>query len=185
MKEFLRKVKIVDNLKTEIEIQKTEFVSRFRKNVDEGSIGFMSDTFDIFSSSENQFKGHVGYDSFKIKRKKRFFDMNLNFAVAEGSYRQRESTLIIEAEINGLSGMIVPFYIIAIVFYTIFILTLFFADNTEGNGTVVALPFIIFHAAVMLGIPYFIMRRSTSRLKYDLEREFFYLTKNSSPLNVG
>lgn len=29
----------------------------------------------------------------------------------------------------------------------------------------------------MLGIPYFVMRRSVSRMKHELEREFYYMTK--------
>ncbi|MDX1830013.1 MAG: hypothetical protein R3342_10760, partial [Lutibacter sp.] len=69
---------------TEIEIPKNEFVSIFKKHVDEGSIGIFSDTFDIFSSSKNEYKGYVGLDGFKIKRRKRFFDMNMNLSVANG-----------------------------------------------------------------------------------------------------
>lgn len=157
MKEFLKKIKLVENLTTDIEIQKTEFVSKFRQHVDKGSTGLFSDTFDIFSSSKNEYKGQVGYGGFKIKRRRKFFDMTMNLAVASGTYQQHNEKLIIEAEINGFSGIMIPFYLFAIIFYCIFIGAFFMADNIEGNATGFALPFIFIHAAFMFGIPYFIM----------------------------
>ncbi len=177
MKEFLAKIKVVDYLKTEIQIQKNHFVAVFKQMVDEGGTGFMSDACDVFSRSKNEYKGHVGYEHFKIKRKRRLFDMNMNSAVAQGGYRQKENVLVIEAEINGFSGMMIPFYIFTTAIYLILIAAFLFADNIQGDGAVFAFPFIIIHAAFMLGIPYFMMRRSTARMKHDLEREFFYLTK--------
>ncbi|KQC29839.1 hypothetical protein [Flagellimonas eckloniae] len=177
MKEFLKKIKLIEHLITDVEIQKTEFVAKFRQHVDEGSTGMFSDTFDVFSSSKNEYKGQVGYEGFKIKRRRRFFDMNMNLAVARGTYRQSNEKLIIETEINGFSGMMIPFYLFAIVFYSIFIGTFFMTDNIEGNGAGFALPFILIHAAFMFGIPYFIMRKSTKRMKHELEREFYYMTK--------
>lgn len=180
MKELLNRLKLIDYLTTEIEIQKSEFVTRFKENVDEGSTGIMSDTLDVFSSSKNEYKGFVGDDNFKIKRRRRFFDLNMNLAVAKGVYRQKDNILIIDTEINGFSGMMIPFYIFVALFYTIFITAFIFADNIEGNGAEFAIPFIIIHAAFMFGIPYFIMRRSTSRMKHELEREFYYMTKNKT-----
>ncbi|TXE02275.1 hypothetical protein [Algoriphagus aquimarinus] len=177
MKGFLIKIKLLEHLTTEIEIQKNEFVSNFKKHVDEGDTGIFSDTFDIFSSSKNEYKGHVGYDGFKIKRRRKFFDTNMNLAVARGTYRQKSEKLVIETEINGFSGMMIPFYLLGLVFYTIFIGVLFMADNIEGNEAGFALPFIFIHAVFMFGLPYFMMRRSTKRMMHDLEREFYYMTK--------
>jgi hypothetical protein len=177
MKEFLKKIKLIEYLTTEIEIQKNDFVSNFSKNVDEGSTGVFSSPFEAFSSSKNEYKGQVGYDGFKIKRKRKFFDTNMNLAIASGIYRQNNEKLIIETEINGFSGMMIPFYLFALVFYSIFIGSFFMADNIEGNGAGFALPFIFIHAAFMFGLPYFMMRRGTKRMKHELEREFFYMTK--------
>lgn len=177
MKEFLKKIKLIEYLTTDVEIQKTEFVSKFKQHVDEGSTGMFSDTFDVFSSSKNEYKGQVGHEGFKIKRRRKFFDTNMNLAVASGTYRQSNEKLIIETEINGFSAMMIPFYLFAIVFYSIFIGVFFMADNIEGNGAGFALPFILIHAAFMFGIPYFIMRRSTKRMKHELEREFYFMTK--------
>ncbi|HEX5171160.1 MAG TPA: hypothetical protein VFW11_18415, partial [Cyclobacteriaceae bacterium] len=114
---------------------------------------------------------------FKIRRKRKFFDMNMNIAVAQGTYRQRDGVLIIETEINGFHGMFIPFYVIGIVFYIGMITTISLSGNPMP---VFVFPFILFHAAFMFGIPYFMMKRSTKRMKYELEREFYYMTKNKS-----
>lgn len=184
MKEFLRKIKLVENLTTEITIQKNEFVSNFKDHVDEASIGLFSDTFDAFSSSKKVYKGHVGYDNFKIKKRRKFFDMNTNLAIAEGTFRQKDQTLIIKTEITGFNGIMLPFYIFGIIFYIIFI-GMFFSFNTmEGEAPGFILPFLIIHAAFMFGIPYFMMRRSTTKMAHELEREFYYMTKDLSSYNT-
>ncbi|SDW42706.1 hypothetical protein SAMN05444411_101694 [Lutibacter oricola] len=177
MKDFLEKIKLIEYFTVELEIQKFDFVSILKKHVDEGDTGIFSDTFDIFSSSKNEYKGQVDFNGFKIKRRKRLFDMNMNFAIAKGNFSQKNEKLIVETEVNGFSNMMIPFYIIGVVFYTIFIGAFFMADNIEGNGVGFALPFILIHGAFMFGIPYVFMRRSAKRMKYELEREFYYLIK--------
>ena len=53
---------------------------------------------------------------------------------------------------------------------------IFMADNSKIEIGFV-FPFLVVHAAFMFGVPYFMMRRSTNRMKYQLEREFYYMTK--------
>ena len=180
MKEFLQKIKLIDHLTTELEIQKSDFLSNFKSCVGEGNISYFSGAFDVFSSSKNEYKGHVGYDSFKIRRRRKFFDMNMNFAIAKGKYIQKGTTLIINTEINSFSGMMIPFYISIIIFYTIFAVAFFSADNMIDGDQLYFGGFIIVHACFMFGIPYFMMRRSTQRLKHELEREFYFMTRSKN-----
>jgi hypothetical protein len=56
--------------------------------------------------------------------------------------------------------------------YNGFIVTIL-TGNMKGNEDGWALPFILFHAAFMFGIPYFIMRRSLRSTKYDIERDIY------------
>ena len=175
MKEFLKKIKVVDNLTTKIEIQKKDFVPKFRAHVDEGSTSVFSGMFEVFSSSKNDFKGQVGFDYFEIRRKQRMFQSKMGSAIASGTYRQEGQHLVIETEINGFSKMMIPFYVFLIVVYPIFIFG-FFQDGFKGDNTF-ALPFIIFHALFMFSIPYIGMRLSTKRMKRDLEREFYFIAR--------
>ena len=177
MKDFLKRIKLIDNLQTELEIERTDFVHKLSQHVDEGSTGIFSDAFDVFSKSKNEYKGKVDINGFKIKRRKRLFDTNINLAVASGRYNQKGNKLIIDTEINGFSPIFIPFFIFCLLFYPIFITIFLFAENTDTATMLFAIPFILLHGSFMLGIPYFLMRRGVKRLKRELEREFFYLTK--------
>lgn len=174
MKELLKRLKLVDYLYTTLPINKTDFINRLQQITDIGNTGMFSDTFDVFSSSKNEFKGQVDLNGFKLKRRRRLFDTNMNFAVASGTFAENKGQLIIEAEVNGFKHFFIFFYIFLIIIYSVFI---FGFLGTKNKENFVAIPFILVHATFMFVLPYFMMRRSVARLKYELEREFFYLTK--------
>ena len=175
-RQFLEKIKLIDCLTLEVEISKNDFYSKMKSIIDEGSTSVLFDPFDAFSSSTNEYKGHVGYDKFNIKKRRKMFDMNMNFAKAKGTYKQKNNSTEVDVQINGYSAMI-PFLTFLIIFYSIFIAGLTFGNNNHGEMGAFALPFILLHALFMFGLPYFIMRRSVSKLKHDLERELYFLTR--------
>ena len=167
---------MIDYLKTELEIDKDHFVNKLRASVDQGSTGLFGDPFEAFFFTKNEFKGYVGPDNFKIKRRSKLFDPNVSLAIASGTYKQMDKHLVIEAEINGFTGMMIPFYGFLVVFYSMFLVG-FVIGDVGADAETFAVPFMFIHAMFMFGIPYVMMRRSVSRMKHDLEREFFYLTK--------
>ena len=75
----------------------------------------------------------------------------------------------------------IPFYVLITLFYltaiSVFLL-LTFQGEVHGDMLVGA-SFILVHAGLMYGLPYFLMRRSMARMKRELEREFFYMTRAS------
>jgi hypothetical protein len=173
MNNILRKIGLADSMKIELEIDKKEFVKILKANVDENKSDFM----DVFSSSKNNYKGVVSYDRFEIKRKHRLFDMNMNFAKVLGNFRQKENKLLIDMDINAFQGKMMVMFIFMLVFYTIFIIVFSLAENIEGNAVGFAMPFIFVHALFMFGIPYFMSRRSVSRMKYEIERDLYFMVK--------
>lgn len=175
MDDLLTRLKLKVSLTTELNIDKGDFVKILKANVDEGGTGMFSSSFEAFSSSKNDYKGYVGYDGFKIRKRKRLFEMNQGWAVASGTYGQRSEMLVVKTEISGFTGMMIPFYGFLIIFYTIFLISSLTTSNSADNAPGFLFPFIILHALFMFGIPYFIMRRGTSRFKRDLEREFHFL----------
>ncbi len=176
MEEFLKKIKLIDYLTTNLQISRTEFVNRLTSITDQGGIGMFSETFDAFSSSKNEFKGEVSLNGFRIKRRSRFFDTNINTAIANGTITEDNHQLVITTEINGFRNFFIIFYLFLVIFYSIFIFGFTSSDNNDGFFVI---PFILLHGTLMFSLPYFMMRRSVKRLKYELEREFFYLTKNN------
>ncbi|MFY7938393.1 MAG: hypothetical protein ACOVOQ_13515 [Flavobacterium sp.] len=175
MTELLKRLKLIDSFTTTLQTSKVEFVNRLIEITDKGDTRMISDTFDVFSSSKNEFRGEVNFEGFKIKRRRKFFDTNMNFAVANGKFSEKNGQLTIDTEITGFSNFFIVFYVFLIIFYPIFIFDFFSSDN-EGKFNVIL--FILFHGTLMFGLPYFMMRRGIKQLKYELEREFFYLTKS-------
>jgi hypothetical protein len=177
MKELLKKLKLIDHLSTELPISKYLFVERLSAIVDKKDTGLFSDMFDTLSSSKNHYKGTVGNDDFKIKRRKRFFDTTMNLAIAKGDLLENNGHVRIETEINGFSNLMILIFVFIALTYTI---TLILISQSDDNFNVFPLIFILIHGSLMLCIPYFVMKRNVQNLKYDLEREFFYLTKHDN-----
>lgn len=140
-----------------LSIGKIDFIGRLYKITDAGNIGVFSSVFDIFSSSKNELKGQVDLEGFKLQRRAKLFDTSMNFAIANGQFREADGELVIETEINVLSNYLLFFYGVLIIFYFIIIVILLFSDN---KSSVIAIPFIILHGAIMFAVRYFIMRRS-------------------------
>lgn len=90
METFLRKIGLIDNLTTELKIQKTDFLNVFTNHVDDGDIGFLSGAFDAFSSSKNEYRGRITFDGFEIKRKRRFFDRSEVMQRQKGIFFKKE-----------------------------------------------------------------------------------------------
>jgi len=176
MKRFLKRIKLIQHLTTELNVQKNAFIVAFRQHVDEGNTSSWS-SLDFLTSSKNVYKGQVGFDGFKIKRRAQLFDANTNFAVAKGTYRQIGQNLVINTEIYGVSRWMIFYYIIILLFYSVFIVLIFYVEDSDFKFT---LPIILVHASFMFGLSYFLMRKSISRMKHDLERELYYVTKNIS-----
>jgi len=177
VKDFLRKIKLVQDLSVQIEMNQSDFEKKLNSIVDKTNMGYLFDILDIFSSSKNLYKGQVDAHSFKIRRKKQLFDMRFNIALASGEFKQQQELLIIETEINGFRGVMVPFLLFVPFFYIILFISLIFSNSIEGEFSFAAIPFLLFHATFMIGVPYLVMRRSIRYLKRELEREFSFLSK--------
>jgi hypothetical protein len=177
MKAFLKKLKLIRNFTIELEMDKNEFVERLSKIVDEGSTSSFASSFEVFSSSKNEYKGTVGYDSFEIRKKRKFFDKTMSLAVVKGTLTQQRKKLIIDAEANTFNGMMVFYFIFLIIIYLIFIAGFIILSVTGSGFPFIAIPFIIIHAGLMFFVPYFLMRKSLKHIESILEKDFFYLTK--------
>jgi hypothetical protein len=178
LKKTLKKLHLIDQLNTELKISKEDFVNLLMLNIDEGSLSAFTGLFEIFSSSKNEFKGQVSTNGFKLRKKRKLFQVNMILAVAEGTFKQEDEKLIINAEINGFSGHMKFFYAFLLFFYLIFtVVWILIPDQDQSDIGLFILPFIFIHGLLMLGIPYFLMRKNVRMLKHDLERAFYFWTK--------
>lgn len=181
MNDYLKKLNLIQEINIELQISKSDFTKKFRENVDESNFGF--EPFEVFSSSNNEYKGNIENSGFELKKRRKLFDTRHSFAKATGTLVQETDKLIAKIVISGFQKKMLLFVGFILVFYTIFISSIFFIDDDAPKFFLI--PFIVFHASIMLGIPYFMMKRSVKRMAYDLERDFHYwVTKNKSGLLV-
>lgn len=174
IKKYLIKLKIIDYTSFKIEANKTEFGEKLKKVVDkEGN--FFSTMFEAFSSSSNVFKGTVGFDKFELKHKQKIFDNTALLSKAKGTFRQERENIIFDVEINGWSNYMIIFIGFIAIFYLIAIPTIAFTDNSAMSFII--LPALLLHGIFMLGIPFFLIRKSVKNLKTNIEKEFFYIAK--------
>ncbi|RZJ56169.1 MAG: hypothetical protein EOO44_00575 [Flavobacterium sp.] len=176
MTNLLHKLKLIQDLKFKLNISKTEFTKKFRENVDESNLGY--EPFEVFQSSTNHYKGNIYNNNFELKKRKRFFDTRYSFAKVTGQLVEENEHLNIEVEINAFKKRMIIFFGFLILFYLVFIIVSIFGGEVSSTP-LFFLPFLMIHMCVMLGIPYFMIRRSVSKMAYDLERDFHYwVTKN-------
>ncbi len=164
----------MDSLTTNLNISREEFVKQLLSITDEGSTSLFSSPFEAFSSSKREFKGQVHLDRFELRRKHKLFATYANMALASGvMIEEKENNLIIQTEISGFNNHMIILYIFLIIFYSIFLIVFAFSDKIPFWTSLV----VFIHGAFMFLIPYWMMRSSVKNLKYELEREFYYLTK--------
>ncbi|MTH15790.1 hypothetical protein [Flavobacterium sp. LC2016-01] len=174
MDTFLRKIQLIKDISIQLPVSKTDFIQKFRTNVDESDLSFVP--FEVFRSSTSEYKGNIDGSAFELKKRRRLFDTNYSFATVTGSLIDRNDKLIIDAEILGFKKRMIFFFAFIVLIYLIA-----FTGMMLGSDEIpfFVLPFLLIHMSLMLGIPYFVIRRSVNRMAYDLERDFHYwVTKN-------
>lgn len=175
MNTYLKKLNLVQEINIELQISKSDFIKKFRENVDQSNFGF--EPFEVFKSSKNEYKGNIENAGFELKKRRKLFDTSYSFAKATGTLIQETDKLIAKIVINGFQKKMLVFIGFLTMFYIIFIISIVLGDDKIPKFFF--LPFVLFHAALMFGIPYFIVRRGVKRMVYDLERDFHYwVTKN-------
>lgn len=173
MEQFLRKYRLIDDLTINLSIDKADFIQRFRQQIEPGDTGFIGNPFEAFSSNDREFRGQVDVNGFTVRQRRKFFQPYAGIAKADGTFRQEREQLQIQTTVNGFNGLFTFYYIAVTVFYVIFLFTILLVEEIPLFIT----PFLLFHAVLMYGIPYFVMRGSVQSMKRLLERELFYLTK--------
>jgi hypothetical protein len=179
MEEFFRKYGLIDDLNFTLKIDKQIFARKLADKVDTGSIGTMSGAFEGWESSNNDYKGQVNNNGFRIRRRKTFFQNNgLGLPIAEGKFTVDGDQLIVDTSIRVNTKFIVPIlFVMGFVYLSFISFGVFSINDSEAFFF---LPFILLHMALMIGLPYYFMKRGVTRMKKDLERDFFFIASKDS-----
>lgn len=173
MHDFLEKIHLILHKQIRLPIDKSEFIKKFKQNVDEGSVGAFSGIFEAFSASKNRYKGNITQNTFEMRKKRTFFDRTGYLVRISGSLKQQNDQLIIDAEIKGFNNFLILFYIIVTLFY-IFFTFMFISSFTETHFPII---FVFIHAVLVYSIPYFFTRKGIQNTAIDFERELFFIIR--------
>lgn len=172
MNNFLRKINLIEDIHFILSISKTDFIQKFKENVENSNLGIdIFEGFEAFSSNEKIYKGNITDRKFEIKRRIKLFETNQTNAIAKGNFKEINNRLHFAVEINGFKKSMFFFLALIFLFYGIFLSNFIFV-KTEFPSII--LPIMLAHALFMLGIPYFIMKKSVKKMQYDLKRDFHY-----------
>ena len=170
MKNLLKRIGLSISLITELPTTHNTFINRLDQVVEKPPSGFLN----TCSNNKKEYVGTIGYDSFNFKRKQFGNQQNQMQASVIGKVYQKGDKLVIESEITGYSKFLIFFLGVLIFFYTVFIS---YASGIQTGLPVFVIPFIFLHGILMVHSFYRMLKRAVAKLKYDLEREFFYLTR--------
>ena len=172
MNNFLRKINLIEDVQFELQTSKTDFIRKFKQNVENSDLGFnFFEGFEAFSSNKQEYKGYINDRKFEIQKRRKLFEPNQTFAIARGTFNEMNDKLNFKIEINAFRKIMFLFLGFILVFYGGFLSFFIFGD---AETPFFILPFLLVHSLFMIGIPYFLMRRSVKKMQYDLERDFHY-----------
>jgi len=172
LKEFLKKIKLIIDFSYEVSMEKEEFRTRLKNNLGKQRLSIYLDLFDFFTPSKNDLIGYIKADEFKIRKKKKLFrfDFLIDYAIANGRFNQEKDKIVIETQVNGFHYGMIPLYLLTILFYSFIMFAIFNTSGLEDKG--LTLIFFVFIGLLVFGFSYFMMVKSTKRLKKMLETEF-------------
>lgn len=173
MDKFLKKIKLIETFSISLDVSKNKFISELSKVTEKNELSFFTDLydmFDIFFSRNKKYKGVITTSGFKIRQKIKV--ANNTYPSAQGKFIEKNNKLVFETTITGLNNFFYFFYSIGIL---IFIRILFDSDFLEKNQPEII--FISLFIIIILISPYFVIREKIKKMKSELQREFFNLTK--------
>ncbi|AYZ13254.1 hypothetical protein EGY05_15495 [Chryseobacterium arthrosphaerae] len=171
MNSFFKRIDLYDSLTIEINIQKEELIRRLGKITYKTNSTFISLIKDSTIPTRFEYRGTMSNDSFIIKRRRRFFDINMNYPLIKGNLSGNHDLTAVFIEFTP------PFFqiftpVLTVIFSLLVMLNL---ENEDQNLLFLVIPgFIIISQ-------YFVLKREIRKGKYDFERELTHITRKYTP----
>lgn len=169
MNDYLKVLNLIQEINIELQISKSDFTKKFKENVDEPNLGF--EPFEMFSSSKNNYKGNIGNTGFELEKRWKLFNPSYFITKATGIFTEETDRLTTKITIE-LQKKIFFFMGILALFYITSLTGFLYIDDISVLFAM--LPFILLYTALLLGIPYFIIKLSVKKMVSDLEKDFNY-----------
>lgn len=121
--------------------------------------------------------GRISEGTFSFQQRRRFAEAYQNFSKVDGAFQEEEGKVNISMSVFYGSKRMLLFLLLLLCFYCAIIGVVVY-NTTDSILPFFIVLFLLLHGVFMVGIIYFSIRRNVKRMKYILERELFFLTKD-------
>ncbi len=186
IEQLLKKLKVIDILQFELDIQLEDFVEKLNSTVDKEKTGAFKRADEYYSKSKSIYVGEVDDGGFWIRaarRERMSFPLpkDFNLGYAEGTFEQKESKLIVTATLKGYSRRI-KFYLKLFGAFYLVSIVLFFLQACWYSGVrsfSLFFPLLmLFHIGVVGLFSIIFMRGFVSKMKKRLPEQFLEILKS-------
>ncbi len=178
MKKLLEKLKLIQYFNSELTTSKEEFLEMIKEKVDQEKPGFLSDSFDAWTSHKNKFKGIIENNKIVFKRRQTFFNTIACIPEATITISEIGSQINVITKINGLKG---PLLILSIFTLIAIPINLFFAIRLMNHSEMIEnnlLLIMLFVPSLMFFKVYIFMRIGIGSLKKRISAELYKLVQD-------
>lgn len=165
MNSFLKNIGLHDNLNFELNINRTELIEKLWKITYKTNTSFISLERDSAIPTRFEYRGMIDNYGFKLKKRTRLFDINLNNPVFHGNISDQNDRTFVSIEIVPSVFQIFNSVII-LCFFLIAVFTIL--KTTEKD------PYFLAFTTTITVMQYFTLKRGITKGKYDFERELIY-----------
>ncbi|WP_144428991.1 hypothetical protein [Chryseobacterium sp. StRB126] len=170
MNSFLKNIGLYDGFKVKVNISTSELIHRLGKITYKTNRSFISLEKDSTIPKRFEYRGIIKENSFIIKRRRHFFDFNINSPVLHGTISNENNQLSVS--INLFPSVFQFFNCIVILCFFLIAIFVNIRDNQQD------LMFLAIVSVISI-TQYFGLRRGISKGKYEFERELIYLAQKS------
>jgi len=167
MKSLFKSIGLYDEFIFETEMTKNQFVMNLKKFIYESDFSIF-EIADYSIPSRFEYRGIVNENDFIIRRKKHFFDNNIQNPTIKGVLDEKDGKTWIKMELSPSNHSFFK-----ILFLLTFLCILFLNFNFKNNSDVTFILISIF----MVIIQYFILKRNIKKSKYDFKRELTFIVQ--------
>lgn len=166
-----------DYLEMQLSLSASDFEQKLKSLVDtEQKRKRIRPLFKMDDSGKIYF-GRISEGSFSFQQRMRFADPYQNFSKVNGVFQEEEGKVNISMSVFYGSKWMLLFLLPLLCFYCAIIGVVVY-NTSNSILPFFIVPFLLLHGAFMVGIIYFSIRRNVKRMKYILERELYFLTKD-------
>lgn len=172
MNPLLKTIGLYDKSNLEINTQRSELVQNLWKITYGTNTSFISLVKDSTIPTRFEYRGIIDENSFTIKKRRHFLDLNIYYPVIKGSMFDKNN--ITKASVEYIPSFLQMFTFILLLCFFLLAITV----NIKNGGQDLAFLAV---SSLMTGAQYFNVRRGIIREKQDFEKEMKDITQKYAP----